>query len=102
MVFAFMAVRVGGSGRALQNETGVDTAEAERVREHAINPCWPACALNVVEITRRVRCGEVHGRGQPFLLKGECADGGLERAGRAERVTIVALCAAHGNARRMV
>src|SRR5438034_11223401 len=80
--------------RLLQNDSRIDTTEPERIAERVLDTLLTPRVRDVVEIAGRVRLVEVQCRGQPAALEGQSGNRDLERAGRAECVSIVALRAA--------
>src|SRR5579872_1769207 len=102
-------VRVSGAGShvlpslcALQHQRRIDPPEPEGVREHVIDRGVAARAGDVIQIAALVGLLEVERRRQPSRLERQRANGGLHGAGRAERVAVVALGAAHLKLRRMI
>src|SRR2546421_9245232 len=85
---------VGGALRAAQHQGGVDPAEPERVGEHHVRRRRAALAAHAVQVARGIGTLEIDRGGKPAPLHRERADRHLDRAARAERVAVVALCAA--------
>src|SRR5689334_17049695 len=83
-------------------EGRVDAAEAERIAQCVLNSRRPPFSRDVVEIAVVVGGVEIDRRGEPAALERKRANRGLERAGCAERVTVVALGAAHLQLTRVV
>src|SRR5678815_1607932 len=81
--------------RAAEQQRGVDTAEAERIAEKILGVCRPACATDVIQVAGGVRGLQVDGGRKPAVPAGEGADGGLDGAARAQRMTVIPLGAAH-------
>src|SRR6266516_342688 len=85
-----------------QYQRGVDSAEAERVREHMLDAFRPPRLRQKVKITGLVRNLKIDGRWEPLLLQRQRAYRCLDSARCAERVTVVPFCTAHRNAVRAV
>src|SRR5580658_7144619 len=80
---------------ATEEQAGIDTSEAKRVRENIIDTRLASLGLaDVVKIAERVGVEQVECRWQPAVAQGEQRNRGLPGAGGAERVTMVTLCAA--------
>src|SRR5436309_15489842 len=94
--------RAASLDNSAQYQRGVDAAEAERIRKDMLHALCPPRARQKIKIAGVVRNLEVHGRRQPLMLHHERADSSLDRAGRAERVSVVALGSAHGDGVRVI
>src|SRR5690606_1980279 len=83
-----------------EDEAGVDPAESERVGEAEGGSELAAIAGDVVEVAVVVAFLEVESGRDPTPFEGEAGDGGLDGAGGTERVRVVGLGAADGDASR--
>src|SRR5436305_2043294 len=79
----------------LEDEAGVDAAEAERVR-HGDADVAVACLVRpVVQVALGVRRGVIAGRWQKAVLQGEDRGDCLHGSGRPEEVSGHGFCRAH-------
>src|SRR5690242_9278155 len=80
-----------GSLRAPEEESGVDSAEAEGVAEQVVGLELQAAIGNVAQVAGRIRRIEVDRWRDPMAAAGQRADGRFDRAARAEGVAVVPL-----------
>src|SRR5687767_3569472 len=80
-----------------QHDGRVDAAEAERVGNGGAGTDVAAIVGDVVEIAGVVAILLIQRRRNPAALEGETTEGGLDGAGRAQRMGVVGLAAGDGD-----
>src|SRR5438132_4086911 len=83
------------SVRPLQNYRCVDPAKAERVADRVLHTLLASDVRDVVEVASITGIVEVERGWEPLPFERERGDRDLERAGRAQRVSVISLRAAH-------
>src|SRR5437667_7226825 len=81
--------------RPPQHQRRVDAAEPERVRDHHLRGSGAPFPRQAIEVARGIGALEVDRGRQPAPLHRQRADRRLDGAAGAQRVPVVALCAAH-------
>src|SRR5882762_11272699 len=84
-----------------EDDAGVDPAEAERIAHNIIEFGRAAAIWHDVEIASRIGILIIDRRRDPLSIQRERTKCGLDRAGRAERMRVIALRSAHWNFARV-
>src|SRR5687767_438893 len=90
------------SAYATEDESRVDSAESEGIREDVIDAGALATSRQKVKIARIVGNGEVDRRRKPFALHRQGTDGRLDRSRSTEGMTVVTLRSTHRQSIRVV
>src|SRR5438105_15833840 len=80
-----------------QYQRGVDSAEAEGIRQHVLDALLPPGTRQKIKIAGFVRNLKVYGGRQPFVLHRQRTNRRLDGAGCAEGMSVVALGPTHRN-----
>src|SRR5207237_9985158 len=86
---AYGSSRGSSSIRSLQYYRRIDAAKAERIAQRELYLLFAADVRDVVQVAALAGLVEIERRRQPIALQRERRDRELERAGRAQRMTIV-------------
>src|SRR5260370_27597956 len=84
-----------------EDDAGIDAAESERIAHNIIQLGGAAAIWHDVEIASRIGILIIDRRRDPLSIQPDCTKCSFDRAGRAERMRVIALRSAHWHFARL-